>query len=99
MYFLPVFISILLMRRPPKSLPSAMTRLPSASNFVPAAWPLGERKMVACLVFGSNFQMLPAPGYLPEGSLHNGENGFPQKKTSPPPGPTELPPVENKAPT
>src|SRR5258708_7024568 len=76
-----------------------MMRLPSASNFVPAACPLGERKMVACLVFGSNRQMFPAPGYLPEGSLHNGVNVISQKKTMPSSGLTKIPSVRKQAPS
>src|ERR1700733_2650115 len=46
-----------------------MTRLPSPSNFMPFDMPLGERKILACLVLGSYLQMLPAWAYLPEGSL------------------------------
>ena len=38
---------------------------------MPLDMPLGERKIVACLVFGSHFQILPAWRYLPEASLQN----------------------------
>src|ERR1700722_17842555 len=62
-------MSVLVKRRPPKSAPSAITRLPSASNFMPFDMPLGERKIVACLVLGSYFQMLPAWVYFPDESL------------------------------
>ncbi|MFO0825405.1 MAG: hypothetical protein U0792_20180 [Gemmataceae bacterium] len=60
MYDLPVFMSVRVTRRPPKSAPSAASRLPSASNFSPFDIPLGERKIVVFFVVGSNFQMCPA---------------------------------------
>src|ERR1700689_57605 len=64
-------MSVLVRRRPPKSAPSAMIRLPSASNFIPFDMPLGERKIVACLDFGSYCQMLPACRNFPDASLHS----------------------------
>src|SRR5262245_6244347 len=45
--------------------------------------PLGERKIVACLDFGSYFQMLPACANLPEESLQRCVNVMSLKYTMP----------------
>ena len=43
---LPVFMSVRVTRRPPKSAPSQTIMLPAASNLMPLDMPLGERKIV-----------------------------------------------------
>src|ERR1700730_527431 len=75
-----------------------MMRLPSVSNFMPFDMPLGERKIVACLFFGSYFQMLPACGYFPDGSLQRAEKVMSLKYTIPS-GPVATPSVSLQAPS
>src|SRR5215831_17380834 len=75
-----------------------MTRLPSASNFIPFDMPLGERNIVACLLFGSYFQMLSACGYFPDGSLQRAEKVMSLKYTMPS-GPVATPSLSLQAPS
>jgi len=53
-------MSVRITHRHPKSAPSALTRLPSASNLLPLFIPLGERKIAVLPVRGSNRQTCPA---------------------------------------